>query len=216
MRLSTRIPGTALLVGVTVVLGCARGATPRTTAPAPRGERPSLTLEPGDVVETQIWHEKDLTGKWEVDEEGRLTLPMLGAVRVTGRPWLPLRDSLIAEYQQQLKNPSITLTPLRRVQVLGEVMKPGQYLADPTLSIAGVVALAGGSTPAGDLHRVSVVRNGETIIHSSSVSELLLRSDIHSNDQIFIDRRPWLERNGAVAASLLISVTGILVTILHR
>ena len=50
---------------------------------------------------------------------------------------------------------------MRRVQVLGEVTKPGVYLADPTVSLAGLVALAGGATPGGDLHRIRVVRAGQ-------------------------------------------------------
>jgi polysaccharide export outer membrane protein len=176
----------------------------------------ALRLEPGDVVRTLIWREKDLSNDFKVDEKGRLTLPMLGVVNVIGRPWDQLRDSLIAEYQKQLRNPSITLTPLRRVQVLGEVTKPGQYLADPTLSLAGLVALAGGATPTGDLRRVRVVRNGQLIVKSASVESLLLQAGVHSNDQVFVDRRPWVERNGALISSTLLSAAGILITILHR
>ncbi len=163
-----------------------------------------------------VWREKDLSGDFKVDERGRLTLPMLGVVNVAGRSFDQLRDSLIAEYQRQLKNPSITLTPLRRVQVLGEVTKPGQYLADPTLSLAGLVALAGGATPTGDLHRVRVVRNGQTVVKSASVESLMLQSGVHSNDQIFVDRRSWFERNQALVASTLVSAAGILVTIIRR
>ncbi len=191
------------------------GATATATAQSPASDT-GLRLEPGDVVRTLIWREKDLSNDFKVDEKGRLTLPMLGSVNVIGRPWEGLRDSLVAEYQKQLKNPSITLTPLRRVQVLGEVTKPGQYLADPTLSLAGVVALAGGATPIGDLRRVRVVRSGQVIVKSASVESLLLQAGVHSNDQIFVDRRPWIERNGALVSSTLISAAGILITILHR
>jgi len=176
----------------------------------------SFTLEPGDVVRTTVWQEKDLTGQFQVDEAGRLTLPMLGVVNVTGRPWERLRDSLIKEFQSQLRNPSVTLTPLRRIQVLGEVTKPGQILADPTVSIAGAVALAGGATPLGDLRRVRLVRNGRIVVKPTSVEKLLAPGGIHSNDQIFVDRRPWIERNAAIVASTLLSATGILVTIFHR
>ncbi|HEY5060668.1 MAG TPA: polysaccharide biosynthesis/export family protein [Gemmatimonadaceae bacterium] len=177
---------------------------------------PTFTLEPGDVVRVDVWREKDLTGDFIVDEVGRLTLPMLGTIHVTGHPWTGLRDSLLAEYSRQLKNPSVTLIPLRRVQVLGEVARPGNYLADPTLSLAGLVALAGGATANGDLHRVRVLRGGKTIVSGASVEDLLLQTGVHSNDQIFIDRRAWLERNGAIVASTIISAAGILITILHR
>lgn len=176
----------------------------------------TLVLEPGDVVRVEVWREKDLTGDFAVDESSRLTLPMLGVVSVGGRPWVSLRDSLIAEYQKQLRNPSVNLTPLRRVQVLGEVPRPGQYLADPTLSLAGVIALAGGATPYGDLRRVRVVRHGKTIVQQASIESLLLENGVHSDDQIFVDRRPWLERNGAIVASTLLSTAGIIITIIRR
>lgn len=185
-------------------------------AQAPDVRDPAFSLEPGDVVRVAIWQERDLSGDFPVDEQGRLTLPMLGVVAATTRPWAALRDSLLSEYQKQLRNPSVSLTPLRRVQVLGEVIRPGQYLADPTLSLAGLVALAGGATPYGDLRRVRVVRGGRTIVRSASVESLLLQAQVHSNDQVFIDRRPWIERNGAFVASTLLSMASIAVALIRR
>jgi len=127
-----------------------------------------------------------------------------------------LRDSLLGEYQRQLKNPSVTLTPRRRVLVLGEVAKPGPYFVDPTLSLAGIVAQSGGATPNGDLRRVRVVRNGETVVKSASIEHLLLPGGVHSNDQIFVDRRAWIERNGAFVASAIISTAGIFIALIRR
>lgn len=176
----------------------------------------TLVLEPGDVVQVAIWQEKDLSCKCAVDERGILTLPMLGPMKVVGRAWDALRDSLHLEYQRQLKNPSVTLTPLRRVLVLGEVAKPGPYFVDPTLSLAGIVAQSGGATPNGDLRRVRVVRNGETVVKSASIEHLLLPGGVHSNDQIFVDRRAWIERNGAFVASAVISTASILVALIRR
>lgn len=177
----------------------------------------TFTLEPGDVIQVTVWREKDLTGKFAVDERGRVVLPMIGMLTVTDRPWTAVRDSLLEEYQRQLRNPSVTLTPLRRVQVLGQVTKPGQYFADPTVSLAGLVALAGGATPEGDLRHVRVVRNGKTIVNSTPIESLVLQTGaVHSDDQIFVDRQGWLARNGAITASILVSAAGILVTIILR
>ena len=176
----------------------------------------SYSLEPGDVLRVLVWREKDLGGDFRVDELGRVTLPMLGVFKVGAVQWYQLRDSLLTLYSKELKNPSVTLTPMRRVQVLGEVTKPGNYLADPTLSLAGLVALAGGATPGGDLRRVRVVRGGQTIVRSASVESLLINADVRSNDQIFVDRRAWLERNGAFVASAIISTASILVALIRR
>jgi polysaccharide export outer membrane protein len=176
-----------------------------------------FVLEPGDVVRLSVWREKDLRcdSTCRVDEMGRLTLPMIGEIRVTGVQWATLRDSIMGLYAQQLKNPSVTLTPLRRVWVLGEVTRPGPYLADPTMSLAGLIAMAGGATPGGDLHRVRVVRDGSTIVNAASVESLLLQPTVRSNDQIFVDRRAWIERNGAFVASALISTASILVALIR-
>lgn len=182
--------------------------------PAPAPAR--FTLEPGDVVKVTVWREKDLACVCNVDEAGRLTLPLLGVRVVTGIPWEDLHDSLITQYARELRNPSVVITPQRRVQVLGEVTKPGTYLADPTVSLAGLVALAGGATPGGDLHRIRVVRAGQTIVKSTSIESLLLDADVHSNDQVFVDRRAWIERNGAFVASALISTASILVALIRR
>jgi polysaccharide biosynthesis/export protein len=175
-----------------------------------------FTLEPGDVVKVVVWREKDLACDCRVDEAGRLTLPLLGIRVVSGIPWEDLRDTLLTQYGRELRNPSVVVTPMRRVQVLGEVTKPGVYLADPTVSLAGLVALAGGATPNGDLHRIRVVRAGRTIVESTSVESLLLDAGVHSNDQVFVDRRAWLERNGAFVASALISTASILVALIRR
>jgi polysaccharide biosynthesis/export protein len=182
--------------------------------PAPATAR--FTLEPGDVVKVVVWRERDLDCDCPVDEAGRLTLPMLGIRTVTGIPWQDLRDTLLSHYARELRNPSVVVTPMRRVQVLGEVTKPGVYLADPTVSLAGLVALAGGATPGGDLHRIRVVRAGETVVRSTSVESLLLDAGVHSNDQVFVDRRAWIERNGAFVASALISTASILIALIRH
>ena len=203
------------ILALLLCLGACRSATtPGPTSLPPRADT-AFKLEPGDVVRVEVWREKDLKCECRVDEVGRLTLPMLGVINATSILWTDLRDSIQTGYGRQLRNPSVTLTPLRRVWVLGEVTKPGPLLADPTLSLAGLVAMAGGATPGGDLHRVRVVRGGQTIIESASVESLLLLG-VRSNDQVFVDRRAWIERNGSVVASVVLSGAGILITLLKR
>lgn len=175
-----------------------------------------LTLGPGDKVRVLIWREKDLSGDFAVDETGVLNLPMLGPQPVAALPWDAVRDSLLVLYRRELKAPSVTLTPLRRVLVLGEVTKPGQFYADPTLSLAGIIALAGGASEQGDLHHLRVVRDGVVIQSQLSLETQLQQTDVRSGDQIFVDRRSWFDRNSAFVASAAISVASILVTLLRR
>src|SRR4051794_29896044 len=72
------------------------------------------TLAPGDAVRIQVWREPDLSGDFVVNEQGVITLPLLGRMDVTSVPLGQLRDKLISAYAVQLRNPSVTVTPLRR------------------------------------------------------------------------------------------------------
>lgn len=172
----------------------------------------AITLQPGDLVRVQIWREEDLSGEFPVDEDGVVTLPLLGERQVTGTPMRELRDTLIAAYRVHLRNPSISVTPLRRVNVLGEVRQPGLYSVDPTVSLAGAVALAGGATPNGDLNRITVVRAGETIHERVAAASTLNTVDIRSGDQILVQRRSWFERNSTFVVSALLSVTSLIIS----
>ena len=175
----------------------------------------AFTLNQGDVVRVKIWREKDLDGDYQVDEAGDITLPLLGARRVLGIPWSALRDTLLVAYRRELKAPSVSLIPLRRVFVLGEVTKPGPYLADPTLNLGGIVALAGGASPQGDLGKLRIVRHGEVIARGAALDGATV-PDIRSGDEIFVDQRSWFERNSTFVASAAISVASIIITFVRR
>lgn len=187
------------------------------TAPtASAQDNPSFVLRPGDVVKVLVWREKDMSGDFKVDESGRLVLPLIGRRDVTNTAWDILRDSLLEGYARQLKNPSVTLTPMRRVLVLGEVTKPGQILLDPTMTFASAVALAGGANMQGDLRRVRIVREGRTIVKQAPVDSLIFAADVRSGDQVYVDRLSWFDRNSAFVASAALSLTGILVSLIRR
>jgi polysaccharide biosynthesis/export protein len=184
-------------------------------AQAARATPETFALGPGDVIRVRIWREPSLDGDFQIDEGGSLTLPLLGTRPVAGIPWIELRDSLLVAYRRELKAPSVTLTPLRRVYVLGEVNRPGLYLADPTLSLAGIVALAGGASPTGDLRKLRVVRQGQTVIERASIEGQLVQADVRSDDQVFVDRRNWFALNSTFVASAAISVASIIISLVR-
>jgi polysaccharide export outer membrane protein len=175
-----------------------------------------LTLTAGDVLQIEIWREKDLSGEYPVDEHGNVTLPLLGEKHVTDVPLRELREELIREYRVHLRNPSISIIPLRRVYVLGEVNKPGLYGVDPTVSLAGAIAMAGGANQVGDLRKIRVIRNGAVILDGIAAEIALSSGDVRSGDQIFVDRRSWFDRNSTFLVSALLSVTSIVVTVITQ
>lgn len=173
-------------------------------------------LRPGDAIQLTVWRQEDMTGEFKVDETGVVTLPLIGPKQVTGVPLAQLRETLYSELRLQLRNPSIEITPLRRIFVLGEVRTPGPYSVDPTITLAEAIALAGGPNSTGDSRRIRVVRSGK-IVHDRISAETTLSSvDIRSGDQIFVEPRGWVARNTSLFANMLVSAAFITVLEVFR
>lgn len=175
-----------------------------------------LQLRPGDVIRAEVWRETELSGEFLVDPSGDVVFPLLGVRRVTDRVWPEVKDALLESYAKELRNPSIELTPPRRVFLLGQVTEPGMYALEPTLTLAGAIAMAGGARPEGDLRKVQLMRDGATVLDGVSVENRLAEIDVRSGDQILVDRRPWLDRNSTFLVSALLSLTSIAVTLATR
>jgi polysaccharide export outer membrane protein len=195
----------------------ASSAVAQNTPPLPPADtvaRAALTLSPGDMVQVVIYREPELNGEFLVDQDGVVVLPLIGEQTVTGIPMRELRQQLVDRYRVHLRNPSINVIPLRRLSVLGEVQRPGMYNVDPTVSLAGAIALAGGATGAGSLQRIRIIRNGAVIHDRIGAGETLSGAGVRSNDEVYVDRRSWFERNSTFVVSTLISVTSIVTSII--
>jgi protein involved in polysaccharide export with SLBB domain len=171
-------------------------------------------LMAGDVIEVFHWRDSLISGEYAVDERGRVLLPMIGTWTVTGTPWPALRDSILAAYTRELREEAVRLTAKRRVLVMGFVQTPGAYLADPTVSLAGAIALAGGASADGDLSRVRVLREGAVLLDRTSIESPRIAEPVQSGDQIFVDRRGWFDRNSPFFVSALVGLAGIVVTLI--
>jgi polysaccharide export outer membrane protein len=175
----------------------ARAQTPQAT----RGSNPTDVtpgVRPGDMIRVWVWREKDYSGDFLVDARGTVTLPVLGEISVSGHTAEQLTDTLREAYRKYLNNPSIDVTVLRRVVVQGEVVKPGLYPADATISIGELIALAGGITPNGNRSRIELLRNGQVLVSGLGPGAVLQRSPIQSGDVIVVPQKSWFSRNGQI------------------
>jgi polysaccharide export outer membrane protein len=189
-------------------------------APAPDAVGAAVTthqtgLLPGDVLRLRIWREPDLSGEFPVDERGVATLPRLGEVRVTGLTPDSLRAQLVHDYARYLNNPSVEVTPLRRVAVIGAVRQPGLYPVDPTMRVSEVLALAGGAAADGKQDRVELRRGGERVEADLALVSTVGQSLIRSGDQLYVPQRGWLARNPWLVSGVLGAVTAVTVALIR-
>jgi polysaccharide export outer membrane protein len=147
-----------------VVTACAPGrGLPDLPLAAPGAYR----LGSGDVVRLITVGDDQLTGEFRVGDSGGIALPMVGAVRASGRT----PDGLAAEISQALvkanlytaPSVSVEVTTYRPIFVLGEVSKPGQYPYQPGMTVVTAAAVAGGFTYRAIDGYASVVRTRDGI-----------------------------------------------------
>lgn len=153
--------------------GCATLARGQEAPPAPitvaappamtySDSTPAYRFYPGDEIEIAVFSAPELTRIVTVGPDGRIALPMLGAVRAADLTAEELHDSLVAMYAQHLRMPELTVTPRsygsRQVFVGGEVARPGIYEMPANIDAFQAVALAGGFLPS--------ARRGDVVVLS--------------------------------------------------
>jgi polysaccharide export outer membrane protein len=197
------------------LLAACSSTPPPSTAPAD-GAEPDLGLRPGDAVRVQVWREDDLSGVSTIDDRGVVTLPLLGDREVAGLAPGELRDELLVDYREYLQNPSIEVTVLRRINILGAVTQPGLYSVDATISLSEALGLAGGITPEGDADDIRLYRDDRVINRDLDRNVLVSDVDIRSGDRVVVGEKNWFERNpGALIGSLLAAAAGITVALIR-
>ena len=170
-------------------------------ASAGPGRGVSPVLQPGDLVRLKIWREPDLSGDYRLDEDGVAIFPKIGPLPVSRLSTDSLKALLLSSYAHYLQNPAVEVTFLRRINVLGEVKNPGLYDVDPTLTMADVVAMAGGVSPDGNSKKIELLRQGQRGSAQVSSESRLADSPLRSGDQLRVPQRSWLSRNGTVVAA---------------
>lgn len=130
-------------------------------------QTPSYRFYPGDEIEIAVFSAPELTRTVTVGPDGRIALPLLGAVRAADLTAEELHDSLVALYATHLRMPELTVTPRsygsRQVFVGGEVARPGIYEMPANIDAFQAVALAGGFLPS--------ARRGEVLVLSRAGGE---------------------------------------------
>jgi polysaccharide export outer membrane protein len=135
-------------------------ATAPSTAPA---KLTSYVLGPEDQITVRVFAANDLPNKpVQIDNDGTVTLPMIGQVHAAGLTVEQLQDNLVAAYKKYFKDPQVTVQVndfrSQPVSVAGNVTKPGVVQLRGNRNLMEVIGQAGGlRADAGD--SVLITRN---------------------------------------------------------
>nr|WP_294850406.1 polysaccharide biosynthesis/export family protein [uncultured Sphingomonas sp.] len=120
-------------------------------------------IAPMDTVTVKIFKMPDLSGDYEVDLTGKISMPLVGDVPAADMTTAQLDQEITQRYgAKYLQNPDVSVgikaSTRRSVTVDGSVKATGSYpLAGPT-TLMQAVALAGGTSEDANVHRVAIFR----------------------------------------------------------
>jgi len=134
-------------------------ATVHVPAAVLAADAPAYKLGTGDKVRVTVFNEKDLSGDFDVNDQGVIALPLIGQVPVRGKSLSEVEATIANRYgKDYLVDPKINVQVLnyRPFFILGEVKNPGSYPYINGMKVLNAIALAGGFTPRGRQDRVLI------------------------------------------------------------
>src|SRR6266567_7896955 len=173
----------AVIALVFLAGACGSLSDPDAAGLAATSSMTELRLAPGDKVRVTVFGEDKLSGEYQIDNAGSLSLPLAGTIQGAGLTKSELERSLTKQLQgEYLRNPKVTIdvTSFRPFYVLGEVSKPGEYPFRSGLNVLSAIAIAGGATYRASTSKVLIQRSGSTEMteYPQATTVLILPGDV--------------------------------------
>jgi len=151
----------SFLAALCLFSGCATPPTPTSNPPIPVSAS-TTQLRPGDSLNIAVQGVPDAaTHAIQIDEQGLISLPFIGAVQAAGATTAELsqriRETYVTKKIYRAVDVSVSVTE-RYIYVGGEVQRPGRIVWTPDLTAAKAIQSAGGFTLYAKETAVSLIR----------------------------------------------------------
>ena len=120
-------------------------------------------IAPLDTLSIKVFKMPDLSGDFEVDLTGQISIPLIGSITATDYTTAQLDEQLTQRLgAKYLENPDVSVgiksSTSRSVTVDGAVNKAGGFPINGPVTLMQAVAQAGGASPEANIRRVAVFR----------------------------------------------------------
>lgn len=175
--------------------------------------QPEYQIGAGDSIRIVVFQNPDLTVETRVTENGTISYPLIGSVRVGGMT-IPAAEAAIAKALQDgkfIQQPQVNISLVQnrgnQVSVLGAVGRPGRFpLETFNTRISEMIAIAGGiATGGADVLILYGTRQGKPLRREIDLVGMLLDNKLDQDmvvaggDIIYVHRQPMFYIYGEVA-----------------
>ena len=151
--------------------------------PLPVSAQEAYIIGPEDILNIQVWDNRELNETVFVRPDGKVSLPLAGEVQAAGKTVRRLEDDLVAAYSKTVKVPSVTVIvreiKSRPVYFIGGFGKTGPLPLNRDLTMLQALSLQGGVAPTADAEKGFVLRGDKKI--PLDFDALLKKSDLSHN-----------------------------------
>jgi len=197
----------AAFVVLTLLSGCAEGpklgespsqklvVDKRTQLPPPSGAdlvaaTTAYRIGPLDKLSIAVFDVPDLSGKFQADAAGRLSMPLIGAVDASGKTPAELAATIAEKLRARfMRDPQVTVnleeTTSQVFTVDGQVSQPGTYPVLGNMSLMRAVATAKGATEFARMEDVVVFRTVDGRSMAALYNLNSIRTGVYADPQIY-------------------------------
>ncbi len=166
-----------LLLGLVVAAGCSSAPSKSTQVPSHKlltqdvtsalrqvRASQSYVLQPGDLLDIQVYMEDDMNRVLRLSGNGTLTFPLVGNVKLSGLTLEQAEQRLATRLQEYIRHPQVSMLVKeygnKTVYVLGQVSKPAAIQIPPEkpLTVLEAITSVGGFTDIANTSKVRVLR----------------------------------------------------------
>lgn len=105
-------------------------------------------LKPSEKIRVTVYGEDRLSGEYEIDPAGYVSLPLAGTFKAAGLTNAEFEHELAKKFSVELRGPKVTVqvTGFKPIYIYGEVSRPGEYPYKGGLNVLSAITVAGGTT----------------------------------------------------------------------
>jgi len=123
----------------------------------------------GDILSISVWKEEGLQGEVLVRPDGKFSFPLAGDVQAEGNSIEGIGELLTERLSRLIPDAVVSVSAVaingNKVYVIGQVNRPGEFVANPQVDVLQALAIAGGTTPFAEVNDIRVLRrNGEDLM----------------------------------------------------
>ena len=125
---------------------------------------------------------------FKVDENGKVNLPLIGEINVSGLTTSEASRFIQQELSKSIIDPIVNITFLNfRFTILGEVNNPGTFTVyNPKVNLIQALGLAGDITMTGKRDNIKLIREVNGVTTKTTIN--LTNSDFMSSDAYYLEK----------------------------